>query len=1094
MISERALLLGAFAKDVGFARFQINSFNNLIQHRLQKVVDEIGKIEPEVPEVGELVIKLGKVSVGEPYVHEADGTRRTWQNAGYGPTEARLRDLTYAAPVYIEMAPVVNKVEQEPVPVRVGDIPVMIKSEIDPSAKLSREELEKSGEDAEDQGAYFIVNGVERSLTLIEEIAPNRMIVEKQKVGNFTESLRINSERGGYTQRHLIERKNDGTIVISFANMRRLPIVALLKSLGVETDKEIVELLGDERIAAEFYGNLYGSDIKNEKEAKEAIAAHMKMSDAYKESRIENIIDKYLLPHLGQETKARKIKAKYLAAAIVKIIKLGIGMIEEDDIDHFSNKRLRMSGDLLEALFRSILIGRWGLVTRIKYNFQKMAKRGKLPPVQTVVEANVVSNQINSAMATGSWVGGLTGVSQKLDRANYTKSFSHLRMVLSPLSSTQEHFKARELHPTNWGRFCPAETPEGPTIGLRKNLALLAEITTGISDSEKEKLMKILKPSEKMEEGLASLYLDGTPLGFAKPEAVLEILKKRRADLISNEINAVFLKDINQIRVCTDRGRVRRPLIVVEDGKSKLTEEHLKKIREGEIGWGELVKSGVVEFLDAEEEDAMLVCLYDKDLTQQHTHLEIIPVAILGLSASLLPFSQHNRGDRVNFGAKMIGQAIGVYAANYPLRSEAKSNILVYPQTPLVETATVKNSGLYTHPSGQNVVIAVATHHGYNINDAIVFNKASVERGLFRSIFFKVHGTEQRRYWGGQEDMIKIPEKDVRGYRSEEDYKQLGEDGIVPPETFVKDGDVLAGKISPMRFLSSTELMGGIANMRESSVLMGFDRGIVDRVFLTETLNGTKLVKIIVRDLRVPEVGDKFASRHGQKSIIGMIQSEEDLPFTASGYTPDLIFNPHGIPSRQTIGQLLEILSGKATAFDGKKMDATAFENLSEESIRELMANYGFRSDGKEVMYNGVTGEKMEFEIFIGCSYYQKLDLMVANKIQARSRGPVTLLTRQPTEGRAKEGGIRFGEMEKDCLIAHGAVLTLKERFDSDKVTVPICRNCGVTAVWDKQKDQNVCPLCRDNDVVMIDMSYAFKLLLDELKAMLIYPKLNVSG
>lgn len=1094
MINERVSLLGAFAKDVGFVRFQINSYNEFILNGMQKVVDGVGKIEPEVPEVGELVIKLGKVSVGEPYLREADGTRRTWQNAQYSPTEARLRDLTYAAPVYVEMTPIVNKVEQEPVPVHMGDMPVMIKSDIDPISKLSREELEKIGEDPEDQGAYFVINGVERSLTLIENIAPNRMIAEKQKVGNFTESLRINSERGGYTQRHLIERKNDGSIVISFANIRRLPIVAVLKSLGAETDKQIVELFdGQQRALEEFYGNLYESEIKDEKGAKEAIASHMKMSDAYKESRIENIIDKYLLPHLGQDTKARKAKAKYLAAAIVKIIKLGIGQAEEDDIDHYANKRVRMSGDLLESLFRSILVGRWGLVTRIKYNFQKMAKRGKLPPVQTVVEANVVSNQINSAMATGSWIGGLTGVSQKLDRANYTKSFSHLRMVLSPLSSTQEHFKARELHPTNWGRFCPAETPEGPTIGLRKNLSLLSEITTGLLENEIEKLVKFLKPAEKNEDGMASLILDGTPVGFVKPEIVPEIIKRRRADLIPKEVNAVYFKDTNEVRVCADTGRVRRPLIVVENGKSKFTDDHLRELNEGKIIWQDLIKAGAIEYIDAEEEDGALVCLYDKDLTPQHTHLEIIPVAIMGLSASLLPFSQHNRGDRVNFGAKMIGQAVGVYATNYNLRSEAKSNILVYPQTPLVETAIVKNSGMYTHPAGQNVVIAVATHQGYNINDAIVFNKASVERGLFRSIFFKVHPTEQRRYWGGQEDAIKIPDKDVRGYKSEEDYKNLNEDGIVAPETNMKDGGVLIGKVSPTRFLSSTELMGGIANSRESSVLSGID-GIVDRVFLTETLNGTRLVKAIVRDLRVPEVGDKFASRHGQKSIIGLIQPEADLPFTASGYTPDLIFNPHGIPSRQTIGQLLEILGGKATAFDGKKMDATAFENLSEESIRELMASYGFRSDGKEVVYNGITGEKLEFEIFIGVSYYQKLDLMVANKIQARSRGPVTLLTRQPTEGRSKEGGIRFGEMEKDCLIAHGAVLTLKERFDSDKVTIPICRKCGVTAVWDKQKDQNVCPLCKDNDVVMIDMSYAFKLLLDELKAMMIYPKLDVSG
>jgi DNA-directed RNA polymerase subunit B' len=443
----------------------------------------------------------------------------------------------------------------------------------------------------------------------------------------------------------------------------------------------------------------------------------------------------------------------------------------------------------------------------------------------------------------------------------------------------------------------------------------------------------------------------------------------------------------------------------------------------------------------------------------------------------------------------MIGQAVGIYQSNYLVRTDTKSNILVYPQLPLVDTITVGTSGLAQHPSGQNVVIAVMTHQGYNMEDAIVFNKASIERGLFRSVFYRIYTGEERRYWGGQEDKIGVPEKDVRGYKSEADYSRLNEDGMLAPETQVTGGDVLVGKTSPMRFLSATELMGGIANMRDTSICMRpSERGVVDRVFATETINGTHLIKMAVRDLRIPELGDKFASRHGQKSVIGLITSEEDMPFTASGHTPDVVFNPHSIPSRQTIGQMLEILAGKTTALNGKKMDATAFASMPEQDICSLLQSLGFRRDGKETMYNGQTGEKYAVDIFIGENYYQKLDHMVANKLQARSRGPVTLLTRQPTEGKAKEGGLRLGEMEKDCLIAHGAVLTLKERFDSDKVTIPVCRKCGVTAVWDKAKNAHICPLCKDNDVVDVDMSYAFKLLLDELKAMLIYPKLEVSG
>ncbi len=1091
MADSTATLLKSFADEVGWVRFQIDSYNTFIERRLQKIIDEIKQIEPEVPEIGELAIKLGKVTVGDPSVREADGTVRKIL-----PAETRLRDLTYAAPIYVEMTPVVNKVEQETVPVMVGELPVMIKSQLCPLSKMSKPQLSDHGEDPDDPGGYFIVNGTERALILIEEIAPNRIILQKQDTGNYKETIRINSEREGYTQRHLIERKTDGSIVINFANIRRLPVVVLLKALGLETDKEIIESLqADERIVNDFLGNLYESEVTDAKSALSVIASNMRVVEKeFDKERIEKIIDRYLLPHLGQDPKSRKAKAAYLCVAVRKLIGLALGTEPEDDIDHYANKRVRLAGDLLELLFRSILVGRWGLITRIKYNYQKMAKRGKLPPIQTIVEANVVSQQLVSAMSTGAWTGGRTGVSQRLDRANLTKTLSHLRMVLSPLTSTQEHFEARELHPTNWGRFCPAETPEGPTIGLRKHLALMAEVTPGISDSEKEKLVKGLKLTAQKREGTHTVFVDGTPSGWANPEIVEEMRKKRRGDIINQGINAVFLPH-GEIRISTDSGRVRRPLVVVENGRHRLTQEVMEKVAAGQSKWSDLVKGGILEWLDADEEDTALVALKESDIKPEHTHLELTPLIILGLSASLLPFSQYNRGDRVNFGAKMVGQAIGVYQSNFLRRADTKSNVMVYPQTPLVETISVPMSGLYNHPAGQNVIIAVAPFHGYNMEDAIIFNRSSVERGMFRSFFYRIYNAEERRYWGGQEDKIAIPEKDVRGYKSEAEYSRLNEDGILSPETPVSGGDIVIGKISPMRFLSSTELMGGIANMRDTSVqLRPTERGVVDRVFVTETIHGNKLIKVAVRDLRIPETGDKFASRHGQKSVIGMIADEADLPFTAAGYVPDLMINPHAIPSRQTVGQLLEMLAGKTTALNGSKMDATAFGGMPESDIRAMLASTGFRSDGKEIMYNGLTGERFEAEIFIGINYYQKLDHMVANKIQTRSRGPVTLLTRQPTEGKAKEGGLRLGEMEKDCLIAHGAVLTLKERFDSDKITVPICRTHGLTAVWDKAKNANVCPIDRDTDVVDVDMSYAFKLLLDELKTMGIWPKLKISG
>ena len=1079
----------AFSEDVGFVRFQIDSFNDFVDNRLQKIIDEIGEIKPEVPEIGDLVIKFGKVSLGKPSVKEAEGSVREIL-----PLEARLRDLSYTAPIYIEATTVVNKVEQEPVQVLLGELPIMVKSKHCNLSKMFREELESVGEDPYDPGGYFTVNGTERVLVLIEEIAPNRMIVEKQNIGNYTELIRINSEHNGYVQRHLIERKNDGSIYISFANIRRLPIVVLLKLLDLEKDKEIIEGLKDERITNEFYTNLYETEVLTAKDALEYVSKSLKIvQEEYKKQRVEQIIDKYLLPHLGQDAKNREEKATYLLKAIRKIILFSLGELPEDDLDHYGNKRIRMSGDLLELLFRSILVGRWGLIARIKYNYQKMAKRGKLPPVQTIVEANVVTNQLASAMATGAWVGGRTGVSQRLERKNYIDTLSHLRLVLSPLTPTQEHFEARELHPTHWGRFCPSETPEGPTIGLRKHLALFAEITDGLTLVEKKKFISGLK----LDKTGTDVFVDGVPIGCAEDQKkfVDELKQKRREGKVSRKVNVGYYPNLGEIRINTDAGRVRRPLIILENARSRLTEEQLKRLENKQMHWFDLMKEGAIEYLDAEEEDIALVSLDEQSITGAHTHLELNPLTILGVSASLVAFPEHNRGDRINLGAKMIGQSIGLYASNFFLRTDTKSNILIYPQVPLVQTETVSVSGLEHHPAGQNVVIALASYNGYNMEDAAVFNKSSIERGLFRSMFYRIYSAEEKRYWGGQKDVLGIPDKDVRGYRTEEDYARLGEDGILPPETAVKGEDVLVGRISPLRFLSASELMSGIANMRESSITLRHGEiGIVDRVLLTETRDGNKLIKVAIRDLRIPELGDKFASRHGQKSVIGLIANEEDLPFTESGVVPDVILNPHSIPSRQTVGQMLEIISGKTSALEGRNYNASGFIKKDINEFGRILEDFGFKKTGKETMYNGVTGEKFDVDIYIGIIYYQRLDHMVANKLQSRSRGPVTLLTRQPTEGKAKEGGLRLGEMEKDCLIAHGAVLTLKERFDSDKVVVQVCRKDGVFAVWDRTRDKYVCPICKDTDIVDVTMSYAFKLLLDELKSMLIYPKLNVVG
>ena len=592
---------------------------------------------------------------------------------------------------------------------------------------------------------------------------------------------------------------------------------------------------------------------------------------------------------------------------------------------------------------------------------------------------------------------------------------------------------------------------------------------------------------------MADIFLDGKFIGETKePERLVkDIRDKRRSGLLSNQLNVAYHQHLDEVKILADSGRVRRPLIIVENGKPKLTQEHAEKLKKGELTWEDMLKNGILEFLDAEEEENTYIALREGDVTPEHTHLELDPSTILGLSASFIPYPESNRGDRVNYGAKMVGQSIGIFATNYLLRADTKSNLMAYPQRPLVQTHAHKIINYDGHPNGSNVVVAVGCYEGYNMEDGIVINASSIQRGLLWSYMHRTYEAEQKRYMGGQEDIIGIPQAGIRGYAGEDTYKHLPEDGVINPESRVKSDSVLIGRISPLRFLGTMDqFITGIENIRETSIrLRHGDEGVVDRVFLSETVDGTKLIKVVIRDLKVPEIGDKLASRHGQKGVVALIVPQEDMPFTEDGVVPDIIFNPHGIPSRMTMGQLLELVAGKVAGLSGKPIVSPAFNPVPEKELRTSLKDLGFMNNGTETMYDGRTGKKFDAKIFVGSSFYQKLDHLVSNKIHARSRGPVTLLTKQPTEGRSKEGGLRLGEMEKDCLIAHGAALVLKERFDSDKTLVSICSECGMVAIVDRIKNRKYCQMCGETKIIDIEMSYAFKLMLDELKSMMIYPK-----
>lgn len=1111
LVNDKWRLMLAFFEEKGLVRQHLDSYNTFIEKDLQDIIDEQGVIETDIEN---FYVKLGKIEVGEPTITEADGSTKI-----IDPTEARSRNLTYAAPMFLEMTPIWKvpdtdiETPGETVKVYIGKMPIMLKSNRCILNKIKDEHVLEVNEDIKDPGGYFIINGSERVLVTQEDLAPNRILIEKGSTSSSsTHIAKVFSTARGFRAPVTLERSKDGAFKLSFPSIPgKIPLAILLRALGLVTDKQIMDAISDDPdVRRELIPTLEeAAPIYVPKDPQETLnnvldyigkRVAIGQTMDYRLKKAAQVIDKYLLPHIGVTESDRLNKAYYLCQMAHRIIELVLGRRMEDDKDHYSNKRLKLAGELLASLFRNAFLN---LTRDIKYQLERTAVRGRKPNIRTAVRADVISERLRHALATGNWVGGKAGVSQLLDRTNYMSSLSHLRRIVSPLSRSQPHYEARDLHPTHWGKICPNETPEGPNCGLVKNLALMANISVGTDDEEVENILynlgvvnvqdtKSIPNSEKV-----NVFLNGKLIGYVRDPVSFtkQVRDRRRAGEINDEVNIAYYKDIREVQVNCDSGRARRPLLIINDGLLALKPEHMDKLAKGEWVFTDFVKKGIIEYLDSEEEENTLIALSPNDITKEHTHLEISTASILGITASTIPFAEHNQSPRNVYQSGMCKQALGIYSTNFKRRLDTRTHLLHYPQAPLVKTKVMDAIGFDQRAAGQNFIVAVLSFEGYNIEDALIINKSSIERGLGRSSFFRSYEAEERKYPGGQEDKFEIPDRTVRGYRVPEAYRHLNEDGIISSEIEVQGGDVLIGRTSPPRFLEEySELEASSQIRRETSVNMRHgESGVVDSVIITETVDGNRLVKVKVRDLRVPELGDKFASRHGQKGVLGLVVPREDMPFTDSGMVPDLIVNPHAIPSRMTLGQVLESVAGKAGSMIGQKMDGTIFIGNVNEEIYKRLKEAGFSYTGREVMYDGGTGEMLTADVFIGVIYYQKLHHMVADKMHARARGPVQILTRQPTEGRAREGGLRFGEMERDCLIGHGAALVLKERLldESDKYTAYVCDECGTLTTYDRNRDRYYCPLCGDaSSTSKVSISYAFKLLVQELISLGILPKI----
>ncbi len=597
---------------------------------------------------------------------------------------------------------------------------------------------------------------------------------------------------------------------------------------------------------------------------------------------------------------------------------------------------------------------------------------------------------------------------------------------------------------------------------------------------------------------IAKVYINGRLIGFHEnPEELTQkIIDARRQSKLPIQMNVSHHKDTNEIYLNTDAGRLQRPVIVVKNGKSAYTPELAKQVKEGKLSFNQLVEMGVIEYLDSEEEENALAAQDESQITKETTHLEIDGAATLSVITSLVPYVQHNMAGKALHGAKMFKQAIGMGAINYKIRHDTEGYMLYYPEKNLVKTKTMDFIELDKRPQSQNFVMAVMPYYGFNTMDAIILNKGAIDRGLARASYFRNYETIEQRYPGGQRDKFEIPTEEKVGYVEEDNYKKLGPDGIIQLEQRIEEDEAIIGKTSPPRFFEEmTEFGVDEEKRRDASLTIRKGKpGYIDTVMMTEAEDGSRLVKVKVRTPLIPAVGDKLASRHGQKGVVAMIVPEEDMPFTIDGIKPDLIINPHSIPSRMTMGHLLEMLGGKAGAAAGKIIDGTPFNSTPMLELEALLRENGFRGDGMEIFYDGISGKRIEGEIFTGVIATQKLYHVVTHKLQARARGPVQVLTRQPTEGKEKEGGLRFGEMEGETLVGHGAAMLLHEKLieDSDKTVELVCEKCGVIAVNDEIRRKRYCPLCKTTAVYPVEMSYGFKLLLEELKALGIMGKINL--
>eukprot|EP01116_Phalansterium_solitarium_P019596 TRINITY_DN5535_c0_g4_i2.p1 TRINITY_DN5535_c0_g4~~TRINITY_DN5535_c0_g4_i2.p1 ORF type:complete len:1189 (+),score=484.63 TRINITY_DN5535_c0_g4_i2:108-3674(+) len=1169
-------VITAYFDDKGLVRQQLSSFDDFIQNSIQEIVDQSPDVllipEPQhmpgqmAPDLARYTVNFGQIYLSKPAMTESDGSTQPMF-----PNQARLRNLTYASPLYVDLTKTTldaagNAVDDEHVDkVFIGKVPIMLHTRTCHLWQASERELAELGECPYDQGGYFVINGGEKVIIAQEKMATNHVFVFKRSQPSrfsYVAECRSCLEVGARPTSTLFIKmlapqghsRAQQYLWAELPYIRQdVPIVVVFRALGVVKDRDILEhivydlrdhkmlellqpsleeayVIQDEHVALDYLGKRgMGVGVKKEKRVRYA----------------KEVLQKELLPHVGITEGCETKKAYFFGYAVHRLLLAALGRRALDDRDHYGLKRLDLAGPLVGTLFRQLFKK---LTRDAKIYLQKTLDQGREFNLHMAIKGKTISAGLKYALATGNWGAGgkgapRPGVAQVLNRLTYASTLSHLRRLNSPIGRDGKLAKPRQLHNTHWGMVCPAETPEGQACGLVKNLSLMAYISVGQSPHP---ILSFLDEweTENLEEvppavipTATKVFVNGIWVGINRnPEQLARTLRQMRRALDVHEETAI-VRDIKEreLRIYTDAGRCMRPLFIVNDDDAQLafTKRHLHALQRrhlrpgpdsaadslmqqqdeggGAWGWQTVLANGLVEYIDTEEEETTLIAMTladvrdarsaDQHSMRTYTHAEIHPSMILGVCASIIPFPDHNQSPRNCYQSSMGKQAMGMYITNFLLRMDTLANLLYYPQKPLVTTRSMEYLHFSELPAGQNAIVAIACYSGYNQEDSVILNQSSIERGFMRSIFYRSYRDEEEKRGSLVDEHFEKPERETTaGLKTHGTYDKIDEDGLVAPGTRVSGDDVIIGKTSALVVRDADDELGPRGSRQTkrdcSTTLRAAETGIVDKVMLSVNADGYRFVKVRVRSVRTPQVGDKFASRHGQKGTCGMAYRNEDLPFTQEGINPDLIVNPHAIPSRMTIGHLVECLQSKVAALTGNEADATPFTDWHVENISRELHRCGYQLRGNEALYNGHTGRRLEARIFFGPTYYQRLKHMVDDKIHSRARGPVTLLTRQPAEGRARDGGLRFGEMERDCMISHGSAQFLKERLmeASDAYRMHVCDRCGLIAVANLRKNTFECRGCRNKTAIsQLALPYACKLLFQELGAMSIAVRMFTS-